>query len=451
MALIQRADRTAALVLALAVALAPAVALAVAASLAVAAAPPTATAGPRPPPPHWHTAHADARNSDFAPVRGPRRLRPAWVTDLPGLAMLGATVRGDLVFATSSGPGCRLHALSRMDGRTAWCSDALDAAASASSPLLDGGDSVFVADGTGLHAFGPGGARLWTHPLRGVPLSLQWLPDGGIALATHVGTVHVVDPATGSARRDPYPLFDAATQPGAIGSLQACMRGDAACPVANTPAIADTGRMFLTVQAPGADAAAVWAIDGLPSSDPAGPRVAWRRLLSSASASSPALSADGRTLYATDNAGVLHAFDAGDGSRRWAFTIGYASDGSPSVSPDGLVIPAGGRDGRVIALDDRGTHAEPRWRIDEAHLGIATQAGGGLAYLTLRGRAKGDLALAVVDTRDGRVLERHALGSRHFLASGTSIDEAGRVYVTTIRGAVFAFRPAQAAGGATDP
>ncbi|MGV8139089.1 MAG: PQQ-binding-like beta-propeller repeat protein [Mangrovibacterium sp.] len=60
------------------------------------------------------------------------------------------------------------------------------------------------------------------------------------------------------------------------------------------------------------------------------------------SASSPDLSTDGSRVYVNDNAGMLYAIDATTGEKIWQFNMGYNPGGSQSISPEGLILPAGG-------------------------------------------------------------------------------------------------------------
>jgi outer membrane protein assembly factor BamB len=59
------------------------------------------------------------------------------------------------------------------------------------------------------------------------------------------------------------------------------------------------------------------------------------------SASSPDLSADGSRVYVNDNVDSVHALDTATGEEIWRFQIGFASGGSPSLSPDGIDTATG--------------------------------------------------------------------------------------------------------------
>jgi outer membrane protein assembly factor BamB len=159
------------------------------------------------------------------------------------------------------------------------------------------------------------------------------------------------------------------------------------------------------------------------------------------SASSPDISADGSRVYVTDNAGGLHALDIATGREIWSFDIGYAAAGSPSTSPQGLIMPAGGQMGPVMAVIDRGDHAELAWQRDDiTNGGISTQVAGDLAYVTHFGAVN---ELVVVDTRDGTELDREPLVGLTGFTVGTTIGADRTVFVPGFLGTLYAFRPAE--------
>lgn len=390
--------------------------------------------------PGWSAAHADGANSDYLPITGPAQVTLAWSRKFDGMINLGATTddRGRL-YLTTSGAGCRLHALDVRTGETIWCSEEPDRLAVASSPLLDRTGAIFLADGSAMRRFDRDGRIVWRTPILGVPLSAQFSPAGDLVFVTHVGVAYVLDRVTGRPTIAPVfltpdPAFDPAD------GATACMRGLASCPAANTPAIdLRTGTLFFTFWTPGAEQAGVRAIRiGRSSLSPV-----WTNdTLPGGSASSPTLSADGARLYLTDNRSNLLALDAATGELIWRVDIGYAADGSPSVSPEGLILPAGGRDGVVIAVQDRGDRGEVAWRrSDLANRGIATQTAGARTYVTIGGE-RGAADLAVLDTRTGAIMDRDALPGVTLLSVGTTLSREGVVFVPTITGRLHAFTPA---------
>jgi len=394
--------------------------------------------------PGWSAVHADAANSDYHPRPGPSDLTLGWSRSFDGMINLGPTSDGKgRVYVTTSGTGCRLHALDRATGKTIWCSDTVGRLAVSSAPLLDRQGRLYLGDGSAMRSFDSDGKLLWSYPIIGAPLSAQFTPAGDLFFITHVGVIYILDRATGKERIAPYPLVPDPKFDPSEGAI-ACMRGLPECPSANTPAIdLRNGRFYFTFWAPGKPAAGIRAMRIMPG--PAPRLVAeWTNdNLPGGSASSPDLSADGKRLYLTDNEGSLHALDARTGKSIWALPIGYGSGGSVSLSPQGLIIPAGGKDAPLLAIEDRGRRGIVVWK-DAAlnNFGVATQAAGHRAYPTVvTGRGTADLL--VVDTRSGKILDREKIPGKPLFTVGTTLDQDGTVYVPTIRGELHAFRPAR--------
>lgn len=408
-------------------------------------APPTSTVAPGPTTtsayaPTWSAIHADGRNSDFASIAGPAAVEPAWTYPTGGLITVGPTSdpEGRVYLTDNAGP-CHLQALDGATGERVWCTEELDLGAAISSALLDREGRVFVADSQALHAFDRDGRLLWESPIVGVPLSAQLTPGGHVVLVTNIGQVHVVDRDTGE---KVVPVRELIPGRGftLAESLWPCARGLPGCPSANTIAVhPETGRIFLTWWEPGAAQASVRALDLDVDGDPAITDAWSNDALPNGSGSSPTLSADGRRLYVTDGVDSLHALDVEDGSIVWSFPIGWNAGGSPSVSPDGLVMPAGA--GATLAIADEGDRGVLAWRRDDLlNLGIATQAEGHRAYVTVP-RGGGEVDIVVIDTRDGEVLDQDPLEGQARFTVGTTLTADGTVLVPTFTGTLHAFRP----------
>ncbi|WP_370307366.1 outer membrane protein assembly factor BamB family protein [Sinimarinibacterium flocculans] len=405
----------------------------------------------------WSAVHADAGNADYSPLPGAADLQPVWsrsftgrcVPHLPFCINLGPTsdAQGQTYVVLNALSGCVLFALDSATGDTIWCSDEVDRFASISSPLIDREGHLYLADSEAMHAFDRDGSLLWESPIVGVPLSAHFTPGGNLIFITHIGHVHVLR------RNDGSPVMPAVVlAPGlqyeSGENVLSCATGRPQCPSANTPAIDLTsGRFIFTWWEPGAPQSGVRAMQLTEGASPLLTPLWSNESMSGGSASSPTLSADGSRVYVTDNGRELHALDAATGETIWRFDIGYAAAGSPSVSPHGLIMPAGGGalsgGGRVLAVQDRGDHAALAWRQGGwINGGISTQAAGNIAYVT-------DLQLAalpylvVVDTETGSELDRELLPGLQGFTVGTTVGHDGSVYVPSVLGELFAFRPAE--------
>src|SRR5690606_21288181 len=145
-----------------------------------------------------------------------------------------------------------------------------------------------------------------------------------------------------------------------------------------------TGRLFFTLWEAGAEQASLRAMTYTSDPEPALTDLWSVDTLPGGSGASPTLSPDGRRVYVTDNAGSIHALDAATGETAWTFPIGYAAGGSISLSPEGLLLPAGGSDVGLIAVRDAGDEGVLAWRRDDLpNRGIATQSAGGKVYATV--------------------------------------------------------------------
>ncbi|GAA3178968.1 hypothetical protein GCM10020255_071900 [Rhodococcus baikonurensis] len=123
--------------------------------------------------------------------------------------------------------------------------------------------------------------------------------------------------------------------------------------MANTPAVdLGTGKFYFTFYGPSSQAADLVAMKYTGGDNPSITREWSTDALPGGTASSPDLSKDGKTVYATDNNGSLWAVDAETGDTRWSYDIGFNSAGSASTSDDGLIIPAGGDKGHLLAVRD---------------------------------------------------------------------------------------------------
>ncbi len=142
----------------------------------------------------------------------------------------------------------------------------------------------------------------------------------------------------------------------------------------------------------------------------------------------------------TTTGGTLWAIDSATGDPKWSYDIGYAAAGSPSTSADGLIIPAGGLDGHLLALQDKGDHAELVWeRKDLLQLGVPAQTAGSTGYAVVRERTDG-LAMLTFDTGTGETLDQDTLPGAKGFTVGTSVGPKGEVLTPTLLGELFVLR-----------
>ncbi|MGK8490160.1 outer membrane protein assembly factor BamB family protein [Nocardia asiatica] len=393
----------------------------------------------------WTAAYHDGRNSGASPVSGPQKIALNWSRPVGGPIAQPITLGPDSqLFVTTRLPNCSIFSFQMATGRKRFC-NAMGPSAIAAPSAVDGMTNVYVGDDSKVISFNYLGQPRWATPVAGTPVSVQFTGDGKLLTVTQSGQVDVLSRQTGERTvptvqllGEPDFLANAGlTWPDSGQGLEDCVAGGPRCPVANiSPIDTASGRFYVTLWQPGRPAAAVVALryaDGEIEQQ-------WRaELLERGSATSPALSADGGTLYVGDNSDRLIALDTADGRTKWVRRMEWTPRGGISVSGDGLIIPSGD-DGHLLALRDTGDAVETVWeRKDLAIRGPVAQATGGTGYATA---AIGDgLNLVTFDTRTGDTLDSDVLPGAKGTVTGTSIGAKGEVVVATRIGEIFAFEP----------
>lgn len=388
----------------------------------------------------WSATHGDAGNTDFSKTAIPKQVELSWFRKFDGTINLGASFGDDgTVYITTSGEGCHLYALDEATGKTKWCNDDLNEFAVASGVLIDRNQRLFIADNRRMYALDKKGNTIWKVDIDGFPFSAHFTQTGRLIFITHVGTIYVLDRKTGKTVLPPTRLSNSSETP--AFDPRACMRGTKDCPCANTPAFDPvSGTLYLTFWYPDADAAALVAMRYTEAPEPLLETI-WRNYdLPGGSASSPDLSADGRTVYVNDNVKSIHAIDTRTGTRRWSFDIGYAPGGSQSTSPAGYIIPGGGDGAKLMCVRDDGTNASLVWKSDTVeNRGIVAQAANDLIIAT---RKLGTRAyeLVIADVRDGHIYDNDVLPGRPLFSVGTTVGRDGLIAVPTFNGYLYMFR-----------
>jgi outer membrane protein assembly factor BamB len=161
----------------------------------------------------------------------------------------------------------------------------------------------------------------------------------------------------------------------------------------------------------------------------AGPRtgaVRWQRRLEDGVTSGPVVGPDG-TIYASSNAGVLHALDPASGADRWVHDSGQRGSGdlsvSPLVLPDGTVLfPTPGDE--LVALSPTG---QVLW--SERLPGIPTSPASADGHRIYVGDQSGNVTALQVDGGGHRILWTLSVGDGSYGSVVT--DGTARLYTTT--------------------
>ncbi|WP_372758826.1 PQQ-binding-like beta-propeller repeat protein [Litorivivens sp.] len=328
----------------------------------------------------WASLHGDSRNSDYVPLAVSTKLQPQWLALKNAVSWAAPSIAADgtLYVTTGRGKGySHLHALSR-SGELLWASppqmspDDLDAKALFSAPVLDDGGNVYVSDSNQLWSFTGGGAVRWTADLAAHDIREPFLTAiivgeyvGGVSAD---GRVALFDRDTGALA---MPVLVLPGKPGPKGGdipdalwggglMDARLRQQSwdllrgyRHVVTNTPAVhPQSGRIYITATGERGGEGRLYGIDTEGEL-----RIAFATSVPPKSGTSPALSPDGRLVYAVGGGGILYALNSDTGEKLWQRALG-GQDASPSVGPDNVVYVHGGD--QLIAVD--GMTGETLWR-----------------------------------------------------------------------------------------
>ncbi|MGI9591928.1 MAG: PQQ-binding-like beta-propeller repeat protein, partial [Myxococcota bacterium] len=332
----------------------------------------------------WATVHRDSSNSDYVPLSPGADVEVAW-TALDGAALFVGPVfgpEGQLYVSSGRGAGTsHLHAFAR-DGGLLWESPPmrtlqdLDHVAVVCAPIVDRDGYVYAADANQLWSFTGDGRQRWVvdlpdHGVEGYFITPLFSREGFVGGVSTDGKVALFRRGDGSLA---LPVLDL---PGTVGPPSEApppgiWGGGLLAPeyvtplwdlvwgreieVANTPAVhPESGRIYITAAGASARDGVLYGID----TGPRGLSIAFSAPMGAGSGTSPALSPDGRLVYAIDDDGLMVALDAASGERVWeaADTMGAAS---PSVGPDGTIYSFNGMAGTIVAIE--GATGRVEWR-----------------------------------------------------------------------------------------
>ena len=313
----------------------------------------------------WPTGHRDSGNTDYVPVVMSRDNRIARHL-LEGHAIIWpptSGLEGQLYVTSGKGPGhSHLRAFDSR-GELLWKTppqeslDDLDSWAVMNAPVVDRAGDVYVGDLDQLWAFRPDGTPKWVAPLTpyGVDhgfMTVVISSQGYIGGISSNGKVALFRPESGELA---MPVLDLPGGPGppaedsppddlwrdlmdpAIKDFMFNLIQGWEMEVANTPALHPvTGRIYITAAGREPGSGILYGIDVHDDRL----EIAFETPMGGGSGTSPAISHDGRQVYALDEAGRLLAIDAETGANLWQTAEGGGGSASPSVGPDGTVYTA---------------------------------------------------------------------------------------------------------------
>jgi outer membrane protein assembly factor BamB len=393
----------------------------------------------------WPAQYGDAANSSYTGVAGAEALELQWSRSVKG--DLGATVAlgsGQYLAVNGQTPaGCSLMVWEAdNNARQRWCTRLWQGGGS-SSPLWDGFDNLYIGQPGAMLSFPPTQWIRWRQPVIGMPTTARILAPNHLLVVTHLGQVLLFDAHRGSVIGNPLDLVEGVDPTDSMRGLTDCRPARPRCPVASAPAFAaKSGVVVVPVWQPNAPASVLVGLKYNPDRNPK-LSVAWTSdAVKAGTMASPVASADGSTIYVNGRDDRLWAINAADGKPKWSTPLKFLSQTPPSVAPSDDVIAGGGPDTRLVAIKDRGNHADVMWtRDDVSPLTTSSRAGEHVAYTVVKDGEDGQ-ALLVFDPGDGHTINSYPLPDAQGWPVGVAIGHDRRVVVSTSAGQVYGFSPA---------
>lgn len=392
----------------------------------------------------WPAQYGDAANSSYSDVAGAEALKLEWSRSVKGgLDAAAAIGSGHYLALNAQTPaGCSLMVWEAdNNARQRWCTRLWQGGGS-SSPLWDGFDNLYIGQPGAMLSFPPTQWIRWRQPVIGMPTTARILAPGRLLVVTHLGQVLLFDAHRGTVVGAPLDLVKGLDPTDSQRGLADCRPARPRCPVAAAPAFAaKTGMVVVAVWQPGAPASVLVGLRYNPDRNPM-LAVAWTSdAVKAGTVASPVASADGSTIYVNGRDNKLWAIDAGNGKPKWSTPLKFLAQTPPSVAPNGDVISGGGPDTWLVAIRDRGDHADVIWtRDDVSPLTTPSRAGEHVAYTVVADGENGQ-ALLVFDPADGHTVNSYPLPDAAGWPVGVSIGHDRRVVTSTSAGQVYGFAP----------
>lgn len=392
----------------------------------------------------WPSQYGDAANSSYSSVAGANTLRLEWRRSVKGdLAAQVALGSGRyLAINAQSAGGCSLMVWETDNfARQRWCTRLVQGGG-LSSPLLDGFDNLYIGQPGAMLSFPPTQWIRWRQPVIGMPTTPRILAPGQLLVVTHLGQVLVFDAQKGTVVGTPLDLVADVNPTDATRGLTDCQPMRPRCPVAVAPAFSSaTGIVVVSLWEPNAAAPVLVGLRYRAGQTPLLTREWTSNAVGQGAIASPALSADGSTVYANGRDDQLWAINTANGKPKWSVPLDYLAQTPPSVSPDGLIVAGGGPGSKLVAVRDGGDKGDVVWtRDDVVPLSTSSRAGNGVGYTIAKDGENGQ-ALLVFDPADGHTVNSYPLPQATGWPVGVSVGHDRRVVAATSDGQVYGFVP----------
>ncbi len=343
----------------------------------------------------WPTLHQDAGNRRAVETLVASEHYNIW-HHLAGASVLTAPTTspdGQQIYVTTglARGNSNLHAFS-IQGELLWQStpwqtadDSVDACAILSSPIVDRQGDIYINDCNQMFAFKPDGQLKWVtalpptqagdwiaagkHPVNAITTAAFTI-EGYILGVTNFGDVLIIDRHSGKVLNQAYRLPGLIPPKSTVVPMPDSLFGDGMLDPqfkewtwqlifgglmrsANTPAVADNGRLYMVGSASKKGFGALYALDMLESAQGIILQPAFITEIGLGSGSSPALSPTADQVYVCDEEGWFYGIDASTGSIRWKIKT-RATAGAAAVARDGTIYALQAHAPALIALSPQG-------------------------------------------------------------------------------------------------
>nr|WP_040517404.1 PQQ-binding-like beta-propeller repeat protein [Gordonia neofelifaecis] len=391
----------------------------------------------------WSSYGGNSANSNYTYARPPADLELSWTRPTGGPVTSPVTMNGggDVMVSARTPNGCNMMALDYRAGRKNFCKRMADGFWG-NSALIDQFSQPYIGEPGRFLAFTGGGAIRWRKDVSGAPTSAKFAGPGRVLVTTSLGQVLMLNSQNGD---DAMPERRLWSNPAAdpLTGLGDCVTGAAGCAISAPPAVDwSHQRFFVNFFPQGAKQSQLKALGY--GQRGAGETIVdlWATDLPGGVVGPPTVSADGATVYAFGRDGRLYALDAASGAIKWSFDTGGYGFGTMSVSPDGVIVPAGTIGAPLVVVRDTGDKAEEVVRrTDLQTTGLSTLTAAGTLWTVVRTGADQQLELMELDTRSGATKRTLPMPEAKGFATGIAVSPTGRLAVATNIGAVYYYNP----------
>ena len=389
----------------------------------------------------WSSYGGNSANSNFTYAQPLADLAPSWTRSAGGPVTSPVTMNGggDVSISARTARGCNFTVLDYRAGRKNYCKRMADGFWG-NAALVDQFSQPYIGEPGRFLALTGGGAIRWRHDLPGTPTSAKFAGPGRVLVTTTQGRVAILNSQNGDLAMPELKLWETTAEDPSAG-LNECVTGGPGCAISAPPAV-DWGqeRIILNFFPQGAKTSQLKALRYGYRGEHRELSQEWTADLPKGVVGPPTVSTDGKTVYAFARDNKLYALDAATGETRWSHDVGDAGFATLSVSPDGVLIPAGKLGAPLTILKDEGDKVSEIARRDDLQTaGLSTLTTSGTAWTVVRTGADQHLELLEVDVESGETKRSLPMPDSKGFATGIAVSPNGQLAVATYAGTVYYF------------